>query len=125
MTLSVHVFRLDDDGEMTLLDPPSPGSELAGFESFRTGVWGSEVVRELGARFLPALADGELVVAPGDVMEFLEECALLRANLDTVARATAPGYPHARHVEVVSTRVANLEAAARRALAVSGGVVIW
>lgn len=40
MTLSVHVFRIGDDNEMTLLDDQAMGSELAGFESFRTSVWG-------------------------------------------------------------------------------------
>jgi len=125
MTLSVHVFRVEDDGEMTLLDTPSAGSELAGFESFRTSVWGCEGVRDLGARFFPVLASGDLVVAPADVLEFLAECALLRSHLGAIAPATDSGHSHEWYVEVISHRLSNIEQASHRALETSCGVMIW
>lgn len=125
MTLSVHVFRIGDDDEMTLLEAPSTSAELAGFESFRISVWGSDAVRGLGARFFPILASGDLVVAPKDVMEFLTECDLLRANLDVITPATEPAHSHEWYLDVVSIRLANIEAAAQRAVQVSGGVLIW
>jgi hypothetical protein len=125
VTLSVHVFVTDGDGDMTVLDPPSVGAELAGFEAFRVAVWGSNSVRALGAEFFPSLASGDLEVPPERVAAFLEECGLLRANLDAIAPATEPGHSHDWYLEVVSTRLANIEAAAQRALEVGGGVLIW
>jgi hypothetical protein len=125
VSLSVHVFVLGQDGERMLLDDPARGAELAGFESFRVKVWGSDVVRALGARFFPVLAGDDLTVAPDDVAAFLDECAVLRANLDMIAPRTGPAHSHEWYLEVVSTRLANIEAAARRALDAGGGVLIW
>lgn len=125
MSLSVHTFLTRDDGGMTLLDDLGQGADLAGFESFRTSVWGSDAVRGLGARFFPVLRSAELMVAPEEVMAFLTECALLRANLNMIMPPADPDHSHEWYLEVVSTRLANIEAAARRALEVGGGVVIW
>lgn len=101
------------------------GAELAGFESFRVTVWGSDAVRALGARFFPILAGDDLAVVPGDVAAFLDECAALRANLDAIAPQTKPDHSHEWYLEAVSARLANIEAAARRALELGGGVLIW
>ncbi|MEU4216565.1 hypothetical protein [Actinoplanes sp. NPDC026623] len=125
MSLSVYVFVFGRDGEWTLLDAPSMGAELAGFESFRVTVWGSDAVRALGARFFPMLASGDLTVAPEDVAAFLGECAVLRANLDAIAPQTGPQHSHEWYSDTVSDRLANVEAAAQRALEVGGGVLIW
>jgi hypothetical protein len=125
VSLSVYAFVQRQDGEMILLDAPAAGAELAGFERFRTSVWGSAVVRALGARFLPVLASGDLTIAPPDVAAFLDECALLRANVDTIAPPTDTHHSHTWYVEVVAARLANIEAAAQRALNADGGVVIW
>jgi hypothetical protein len=125
MTLSVHVFLVGNDGARTLLETPTMGAELAGFESFRVSVWGGDAVRALGTRFFPVLAGDDLVVAPEDIAAFLEECGVLRANLDTIAPQGDPGHTHAWYLEIVSTRLANIEAAAQRALHAGGGVLIW
>lgn len=125
VTLSVHIFLNGQDGEMIVLDPPSMGAELAGFESFRVSVWGSESVLALGARFFPALAFEDLVIPPDDVTTFLKECSVLRANLDAITPATDSDHSHEWYLEVVSTRLRNIEAAAERALEVGGGVLIW
>jgi hypothetical protein len=123
--LSVHVFVVGEDDPMTLLDPPAAGADLAGFENWRTSVWGSDTVRALGARFFPVLASGDLVVGPEDVAVFLLECGAFRANLDTIAPPDGPSHTHEWYVQTISARLANIEAAARRALQVSGGVLIW
>jgi hypothetical protein len=113
----VHVFVDEPDGEQTVLDAPGPGADLAGPESWRTTVWGSPAVRALGARFFPVLDGNNVTVDPEDVPAFLEECALLRANL----AAFAPD----GDVERVGHRLGNIERASRRALEVGGGVLVW
>ncbi|GAA2432637.1 hypothetical protein GCM10010191_53340 [Actinomadura vinacea] len=103
---------------MSLLDA-EPGSDLAGFERTRASLWGSEAVRSLGARFLPVLDGEDLYVMPGDVGDFLAECALVRDNIGTVAAATK------WDGEFISRRLGNIIDAARRAESVGGGVVVW
>ncbi|MGW2279471.1 hypothetical protein [Streptomyces sp. NPDC001770] len=130
MTLMVSVFVLDDAGESHVLDTPEDCSDLAGPEVWRTSVWASEAVRELGARFFPALAEGWLVAQPEEVAELLDECALLRGSLVSVAgrraeEETARDVPLADAVRSIGDRLANVEDACRRALAVGGGVLVW
>jgi hypothetical protein len=112
----VNVFVVGPDGEPTVLDAPEGQSELAGFERWRTTVWGSPEVRALGARFFPTLDGNDLTVEPADVPAFLEECALLRANL--------PAITPDRWVDV-DFRLANIEQAGHRAREIGGGVLVW
>lgn len=116
MTLCVDVFVVGPDGERTVLDVPPGHSDLAGFERWRTLVWGAPEVRDLGARFFPVLAERDLEVEPDEVPAFLAECALLRANL-----AVLGPDPY----DQVAFRLGNIEQAARRALEVCGGVLVW
>ncbi|MEO6085947.1 MAG: hypothetical protein ABIQ18_22830 [Umezawaea sp.] len=125
MSLNVYVFLFDEDDKMTLLDTPTRGSDLAGFESFRTTVWGSDAMRALGARFFPVLNGGDLTVRPEQVADFLRECATVEANIEAIAPNTNPHHTYEWYVETVLERLANIRAAAERALEVGGGVVIW
>ncbi len=125
MSLLVDVFVIEDDGEMRLLDVPVGCSGMAGFESWRRTVWGSEALRSLGARYFPALADGDLTVAPDQVSDFLAECALVRSNLESFAPQREPGARDEGYVRQVSERLANIESASLRALESGGGVVVW
>ena len=129
---------------MSILDVPHSRT-LAGFESWRTSVWGSERVRSLGATFFPQLAAGDLYVEPGQIEQLQAECALLRANLEIVAAGVDPRNPRGVHgavidgrverreaedphqafVATVSARLANIEVAARRAREIGAGVLIW
>jgi hypothetical protein len=84
--LSAHVFTRLAGDELDILETPHVET-LAGFESWRKTVWGSERVRALGAVFFPVLATDDLYVLPGQVEAFRRECELLRANLEVVARA--------------------------------------
>jgi hypothetical protein len=128
VSLNVYVFAPGEGGRKEVLDTPAGSGDLAGFESWRTTVWGSDAVRRLGCRLFPVLATGDLTVAPDQVAEFLRECALLRANLTVVAPHPNPNRPqdqHAETIDTVSVRLANIEAAAARAHASGHGVVIW
>ncbi|WP_327175992.1 hypothetical protein OG599_12125 [Streptomyces sp. NBC_01335] len=128
MTLMVSVFVLDDGtGESHVLDTPEDCSDLAGPEVWRTSVWASEAVRALGARFFPELAEGWLVAQPDEVFALLDECALVRENLVSVARRrnNAGDVPLADAVRSIGDRLTNVEAACHRALAIGGGVLVW
>jgi hypothetical protein len=119
MSLLVHVYVRDVRGEVDIVDAPEGCCELAGFERWRGAVWGADVVRSLGARYLPTLATGDLWVEPAEVAAFAEECALLRANVAAIATGTE------RPLDTLSARLANIEDAARRALPIGGGVLVW
>jgi hypothetical protein len=124
MTLTVNVYIEAENGTMQeVFDPPEGGSELAGFEGWRKTVWGSEAVRSLGARFFPQLADSDLYVCAKEMPAFIEECALLRANLALICRSS--GASKGEYEETVSFRLANIEAAATRALSMGACVVVW
>ncbi|RDI59041.1 hypothetical protein [Nocardia pseudobrasiliensis] len=126
MTLRVHTVLFDQDREMTLLDDLAPGADFAGFESFRTTVWGSDAMRALGARYFPVLnGENMLTVLPEEVADFLHECATVEAHLAEIAPHTDPQHSHGWHVEEISGRLATIQAAAERALEVGGGVLIW
>ncbi|MFE1311654.1 hypothetical protein [Streptomyces sp. NPDC058755] len=53
MTLGVDVVVRGPNGEFDVLDVPERCDDSAGFESWRWKVWGSDVVRSPGARYLP------------------------------------------------------------------------
>ncbi|MFF3122462.1 hypothetical protein ACFVRD_08845 [Streptomyces sp. NPDC057908] len=119
MTLTVHTFIYDEDCRSHLLDDPEDGSDMAGTEVCRTRLWGSEAARALGARFLPELATGDLYVEPEDIDDFLAECELLHRNAATLAGGGGD------RRDYVVARLANITAAALRARAVGGGVLVW
>ena len=143
MSLSVHVFLRDDSEQVKILDEPAGAASLAGFESWRHDVWGSDRARALGAEFFPQLAQDDLYIEHEHVEPFQHECRLLRENLEILAAGTDPLKPkatfviantghsvdrpdlHAAFRETVSRRLANIEAAAQRAIDSGGGVVIW
>ncbi|MGI5341606.1 hypothetical protein ACQEVS_31490 [Streptomyces sp. CA-181903] len=97
---------------------------LAGFEQWRTTVWGSEAVRSLGARFLPVPAEQDLRVDAGQVRAFRRECAVLRENPEEVLAGLRPPRTVDELRGRLSARPAHIEDAARRAEGVGGGVLI-
>ncbi|OLZ66883.1 hypothetical protein AV521_26170 [Streptomyces sp. IMTB 2501] len=125
MSLLVEVFVREPDGEIRILDVPDDVCRSAGFESWRTTVWGHAFVRALGARFLPLLAEGDLYVEAGDVAEFLREVALLRTRLDAVAHGTGRPRTVEEHRHRIETRLRIIEESAHQALEIGGGVLIW
>ncbi|MET8699452.1 hypothetical protein ABZW10_11380 [Kitasatospora sp. NPDC004723] len=125
MSLLVHVFVVGADGERQVQDVPDGYFNGAGPESWRTRVWGSEVVRSLGAGFLPVLAEGDLWVEPEQVPALLRECLMLRDNLERVVAGIGPVMSNQEPGTAVSERLAIIGEVAGRAAATGGGVVIW
>jgi len=58
------------------------GHYMAGVESGRGELWGSEPVRRRGATFLPQLASSNLWVAPEELDSFVGEVRRLLADVD-------------------------------------------
>ncbi|MGW0291602.1 hypothetical protein [Streptomyces tuirus] len=123
MSLSVDVFLREPDGQWRILDVPEGRDDSAGFESWRRTVWGSEPVRALGARFLPALAD-DLEIEAEEVAEFLREVALLRDHLEAIAENTRRPRGLAEHRAGLVRRLRK-EVAALHARMIDGGLLIW
>ncbi|MFJ3965619.1 hypothetical protein [Streptomyces sp. NPDC090036] len=119
MSLLVHTFVYDADGGHDFLEDPEYGDTLAGFESTRTRLWGSGAIRAMGARFFPRLDGDNLYVERDEIDEFLAECEAVRPHLDHLAGQG--GY----HAEYVAERFDNIVAAALRAKAEGGGIVVW
>ncbi|MDQ1037134.1 hypothetical protein QFZ75_003550 [Streptomyces sp. V3I8] len=145
MSLAVDVYVPRAEGGIEVLDVPPGCSDAAGRERWRTEVWGSGPVRSLGARFLPRLATEDLAVAPHEVAALIAECDLIRTDLARIAEhmraepetgtepgagaetgpGTGPGKSLSPHADDVSRCLDNIVDAARRALAVGGGIIIW
>ncbi|MFB7107800.1 hypothetical protein [Streptomyces sp. NPDC056291] len=125
MSLSVDVFVVGADGERQIQDVPDGRDDSAGFERWRTRVWGSQEVRSLGASFFPVLADADLQVDPEQVPAFLRECLLLRENLEKIVAGIEPVRMTTDYRSAISDRLAIIEDAARRGLSMGGGVLIW
>jgi len=140
VSLLVYVVVLDAVGEEAELGEPL----AAGFESWRTEVWGSDQVRALGAELFPRLASGNpVIIARDEVAQLQHECSLLRENLkricDGVDRSRQDGLavdmtsgqvvrPAASEEvfrELVSVHLANIEDAAQRAAQLDGEVRFW
>ena len=119
MSLLVNVYTRTSDGKMAIVDPAEHADELAGFESYRQKVYGSDAARALGLRLLPQL-DGDNLYAEGaDVDRLRAEAEIALANIEQFeAEADAPAAS-------LRPRFENIIAAARRAVELGGGVVIW
>ncbi|GAA1406805.1 hypothetical protein GCM10009639_55050 [Kitasatospora putterlickiae] len=124
MSLLVEVFTTDESGNSRFPDVPDGSSDLAGFESWRSTVWGSERVRSLGARFFPQLAGDTLCVAPADVPEFIQEVFLLQSNVESIAAGMDSPTPVTHRVGQIADRLDNILDAAQRAIQIGGGVQI-
>jgi hypothetical protein len=132
MTVTVNVYTCAPDGRLKIVHSEDHSQELAGFESWRTSVWGSEAVRRLGLQLLPSLAEGDLY-ASDDLLDRLDiEVRQLQESLRLVVdellangvHVVANGDPY----ETVAFRLANIAEAVRLARSIpegAGGVVIW
>jgi hypothetical protein len=126
MTLSVHAFSVHPETEEWEDIPQDTGQggqgnrSLAGFESCRTTLWVSKIVRSLGCRLLPSLATEDLYATGADLVLLAAECRQILEHLAEVA-------VYARYTEeYIAFRTGNILEAIRMAEAVERGtVVIW
>ncbi len=118
MTLCISIARLEPaTGELDArLIEGGPG--LFGFESTRWKLWGSDAVRALGARLLPVLRDGDLLVGHEELIELRAECEALCAAVAVIANGT--GYDEA----FITLRLGNLIAAVDVAQYEGAGVLV-
>ncbi|MEU1631114.1 hypothetical protein ABZ746_38930 [Streptomyces sp. NPDC020096] len=119
MSLLVHTFVYGADGGHEFLEDPEYGDTLAGFDSTRSRLWGSAAIRALDSRFFPRLDGDNLYVERDEIDDFLAECDAIRPHLDHLAEQG--GYD----ADYVAKRFDNIAAAALRAKANGGGIVVW
>jgi hypothetical protein len=118
MSLLVNVYT-GPRSSMEIIEPDQHWQELAGFESYRQCLYGSQAARDLGLQLLPNLARGDLYAEGEDVDRLRAEAELAVANIELfVAEAGATE-------ESLLPRFTNIIAATRLAAKLGGGVVIW
>lgn len=123
MSLSVHARHFGSNAWIPLR------SSLAGSESWRTMLWGSEPVKALGFRILPSLAHGDVFASGHDLLQLESEVQVLQRTLCAVVDALIEsgvqiGYND--RYEVAQLYLNNIAEAVRRARAIRDGeVVIW
>jgi hypothetical protein len=102
MSLVVSAFWCDSaTGQTQEFTDWDDGHHMAGVERARWDLWGSEAVKQRGARFLPQLANSDLWVAPEELEAFVAEVRGLLADVDglraELGRAADCPLPHYLH----------------------------
>ena len=122
MALIVFPYRRSEaGGSMHRLDgwPPSPHTEVFGTDGSRVGLWGHEIVREVGLELLPRLATADLHVHPEQFSRLERDLDVLERELRRIAEATEH-----RH-DWIARRAANLRAALKLAREAGEGACVY
>lgn len=122
MTMTVCVYTGEwHSSDYKILEPrPSDNYMLGGFEAWRKELWGSDVIRSLNLKLLPALSRGEWVHAEGKALDIFEsDVRTVQANAKLITQ-----HVQIDEYSIMATTNRYLEAIAR-ARSVDGGVVIW
>jgi hypothetical protein len=120
MSLVVSAYSKRATGSTNTLEPDDPTECLAGFESYRTKLYGSQASKVLGLSLLTRLGSGDLYAEGADLQRLKAEVDLALANLDMFeAEAGAPSKELRRRFENI------LKAISRASQVENGGVVIW
>ncbi len=83
MSLVVSAYWLDPlTGQYEQFTDWDDGHHMAGTESGRRDLWGTEAMRRRGATFLPQLAETNVYVQPEELDAFAAEVQRLLADLD-------------------------------------------
>jgi hypothetical protein len=120
MSLIVCTFHRDPVTGAYIDDPypEEPGHDLAGFEVWRTTVWGADASIRRGASFLPTLAKGDLYIEHEELDAFEAECQLLIQDIEGFAAEIQGESAAIRH------RLENFLRAINQARQSNGGVYI-
>lgn len=119
MTLIVYTFYIDTYSGKYIeedLDLIEPGKEIAGFETWRTKVYNSPIIKRLGAKFLPTLANSDLWVENRDIEDFETEVRLLLDNVGNISYSVNYKY------ETIELRLNNILQAIVKAKQQNGGI---
>jgi hypothetical protein len=84
MTLSISLWDHPRGPYHAIPAPEIEGWETAGFEDWRSKVYGSPPFRELGLRLFPQLATDDLHVPPTGLDAFADECRKVLAASDSL-----------------------------------------
>jgi len=87
MSLIICTFHRDPVTNAYVDDPypEESGRDLAGYEVWRTTVWGADAAIRRGAQFLPTLAQRDLYVEYEELDAFEAECHLLLHDIEGFA----------------------------------------
>ena len=119
MSLSVHAYILDENDKMVYYDTRDSSETLAGFEVYRTEVYGSELAERLGFKVLPTLASGDIYAQGQEVNQ-------LKAEAEIIMReALAFAEQFKNDAETIKYRADNIRKACIRARKMQGRVVVW
>jgi len=120
MSLVVSAFWTDPaTGEWHTFVDEDNGYYMAGGESARSTLWGSQAVRRRGATFLPQLAHSDMWVGPDELAAFVAEVKALQADVNGLCAEL--GF---RPDGTLPHFLANFLRAAEYAAARGGGVTI-
>lgn len=120
MSLIVRTFQRDPITNAYIDNPymEEHGRDLAGFEAWRTSVWGTDAAIRRGAQFLPTLAQQDLYVEHEELDAFEAECYLLLDDIEKFATEVNDDSAAIRH------RLGNFLRAINKARQCYGGVYI-
>lgn len=119
MTLVVNAYVRDSCGEMNFIEPEHSWEELAGFESYRRTLYGSQAALSLGLKLLPILANSNVYAEGPDLEQLRHECELALVNVELFEAESGAC------AESLRSRFENIICAVERASRVGSGVVIW
>jgi hypothetical protein len=85
MTLSVSLYRHDAQSLAFVSVPEIENVTAAGFECYRTRLWGSNALADRGATFLPTLRNNDLYVAPDQFPSFRDELTMIHRSAADIA----------------------------------------
>jgi hypothetical protein len=120
MTLTIDVYVIDQNGSREFVPMEHPGDSMAGFEVYRTELYGSPIALDLGLTLLPTLNGNNIHAEDTDDLTRLEhEAHVLLANLDKIY----PGID-ANDNSGPGHRLKNIIKAVQKARDIGGGVII-
>ncbi|CAD73536.1 MAG TPA: hypothetical protein DDX19_25930 [Rhodopirellula baltica] len=90
MALSVSLYRHDTERLEFVSVPDLDNRCAAGFECYRTRLWGSRSLTERGALFMPTLRASDLYVTPDQFDAFRDELGMIHRNARVIANEIWP-----------------------------------
>jgi hypothetical protein len=90
MTLSVSLFQPDKQPYEFVSVPEIENVAAAGFENYRSRLWGATALSDRGAIFLPVLRHDDLYVTPEQFASFRSELAVIHRNARDIAAEIWP-----------------------------------